>query len=286
MPISPSLLAAHRAKTFHLPPLPRIDSAQQALAWLNQRGFAYFWPIKGIDLPSLWVTVAGNKPVASNHDDPGHVTWRWKDAALDQRIWYYAKILRRKATFISLDVAPYFYALSENYGSPEEDYLLIYEQGRLTLAAKQIYEALLKEGPLNTLDLRKAARLTSKQSDAEFNRALEDLQSDFKILPVGVAKAGAWKYAFIYAVTAQHYPEIVEKARSIGEAAARAILCGLYFRSLGAAQLKDVVKLFGWSPALAQRSVKSLIDGGQLTGSLSLPSRAGQWFALPELLDG
>lgn len=284
MPLSPSLLATHRAKTFHLPPLPRIQTPQQALKWVNERGFVYFWPIKGIDLPSLWVTVAGDKPVVSNHDDPGHITWRWKDSALDQRVWYYAKILRRKATFISLDVAPYFYALTENYGAPEEDYLLIYEQGRLTLAAKQIYEALLKEGPLNTVDLRKAARLTSKQSDTEFNRALEDLQADFKILPVGIAEAGAWKYSFIYAITAYHYPEIPEKARSIGEAAAREALCGLYFRSLGAAQLKDLVKLFGWGPALTQRTVKSLMDSGQLIGNQALPSQAGEWFALPELL--
>lgn len=284
MQLSPTLLTTHRAKTFHIPPLPRIQNPQQALKWVNERGFAYFWPIKGIELPSLWVTVAGERPVGANHDDPGHITWGWKDGALDQRIWYYAKILRRKATFISLDVAPYFYALSENYGSPEEDYLLIYEQGRLTLAAKQIYEALLKEGPLHTIDLRKAARMTSKQSDAEFNRALEDLQSDFKILPVGIAKAGAWKYAFIYDVVAHHYPELPEKARSIGEAAAREKLCRLYFDSLGAAQLKDVVKLFGWGPALTQRAVKSLMDSGQLTGSLTLSSGAGEWFALPELL--
>lgn len=284
MQLSPALLAAHRARTFHLPPLPRIQNPQQALTWVNGRGFVYFWPIKGIDLPNLWVTVAGERPVGSNHDDPGHITWGWKDDALDKRIWYYGKVLRHKATIISLDVAPYFYALSENYGAPEEDYLLAYEQGRLTLAARQVYEAILKEGPLHTIDLRKAARLTSKQSDTEFNRALEVLQADFKLLPVGVAKAGAWKYAFIYDIVAHHYPELPEKARSIGEAAARETLCGWYFRSLGAAQLKDLVKLFGWGPAITQRVVKSLIDRGQLIGSLTLPTQAGEWLALPELL--
>ncbi len=145
MQLSAALLAAHRARTFHLPPLPRIQNPQQALTWVNERGFVYFWPIKGIDLPSLWVTVAGERPVGSNHDDPGHITWGWKDDALDKRIWYYGKILRRKATIISLDIAPYFYALSENYGAPEEDYMLAYEQGHLTLAAKQVYEAILKK---------------------------------------------------------------------------------------------------------------------------------------------
>jgi hypothetical protein len=282
--LSPELLAAHRAKTFHLPPLPRIQNPDEALAWVNERGFAYFWPIKGINLPSLWVTVAGDRPVGANHDDPGHVTWGWKDASLGKRTWYYAKILRRKATFIALDVAPYFYALSENYGSPEEDYLLAYEQGRLTLAAKQVYEALLKEGALNTVELRKAARLTSKQSDAEFNRALEVLQADFKLLPVGVAQAGAWNYAFIYDVTAHYFPELPEKARAIGEAEAREKLSELYFRSVGAAQLKELVKLFGWGPKITHRTVKRLMDGGKLLGSLTLDGQAGEWIALPELV--
>ena len=75
---------------------------------------------------------------------------------------------------ISLDVAPYFYALSENYGSPEEDYLLAYEEGRLTQAAKQVYEAILQEGALNTIDLRRAAKLGNAK-ESEFNRALEYL---------------------------------------------------------------------------------------------------------------
>lgn len=277
-------LAAHRVQTYHLAPAPRLQNPDQALAWVNARGFAYFWPIKGIDLPSLWVTVAGDRPVADAHDDPGHVTWGWKDGALGKRRWYYAKVLRKKATLIALDVAPYFYALTENYGSPEEDHLVLYEAGRLTLAAKQIYEALLKEGALNTLDLRKAARLTSTQSEAEFSRALETLQVDFKILPVGVAAAGAWKYAFIYDVVARHYPELPEQARLIGEAEAREKLAGLYFHSVGAAQARDLQKLFGWGPTLTQRVLKRLVDGGQVTGGLSRPDQVGEWFALSSLV--
>src|SRR5512134_3373194 len=219
-------LNLHRTRTFNLPPSKRLSSPSQALKFVNARGFVYFWPIKGIDLPSLWTAVAGNRVVADKHDDPGHVTWGWKDNALGKKTWYYAKILRRKATLISLEIAPYFYALSENYGSPEEDYLLAYEEGRLTQAAKQVYEALLKEGALNTLDLRKAAKLTNAK-ESEFNKALEVLQSDFKILPVGVAEAGAWKYSFIYEITTRHYPELQEQARFIGESEARTKLAEL-----------------------------------------------------------
>jgi hypothetical protein len=103
---------SYRAQTFCLPPLHRISTPAQALDFVNARGFVYFWPIKGVDLPSLWTAVAGDRPVADEHDDPGHITWRWKDDALNKKIWYYAKVLRRKATLISLITAPYFYALS------------------------------------------------------------------------------------------------------------------------------------------------------------------------------
>jgi len=274
-------LNSHRARTFRLPPSPRVTSPKAALHFVNARGFVYFWPIKGIDLPSLWTAVAGNRVVADKHDDPGHVTWGWKDNALGRKIWYYAKILRRKATMISLEIAPYFYALSENYGSPDEDYLLAYEEGRLTQAAKQIYEALLKEGALNTIDLRRAAKLANAK-ESEFNKALEVLQSDFKILPIGVSEAGAWKYSFIYEIVSRHYPDLAEKARSISEAEARRKLVELYFASVGAAQERDVNKLFGWQKELTARTISGLIEKRKLVKS-EHPKQKAEWLVLPEL---
>ncbi len=277
-------LSRQRAASYHLPPAPRIATPESALEWVNRRGFVYFWPISGVDLPSLWTAVAGDRPVADEHDDPGHVTWGWKDSALGKRQWYYAKLLRRKATLVSLETAPYFYALSDNYGSPEEDHLIAYREGRLTLEAKQVYEALLDKGPLHTIELRREARLASKGSDSLFNRALEVLQADFKILPVGVAEAGAWRYAFIYDLTARHMPELPEKARAIGEAEARNRLLELYFASVGAAQLRDVTRLFGWGNELTVRALKRLMDSGQVTGGALRSDKAGEWYALTSLI--
>lgn len=274
-------LNSYRARTFRLPPSPRVTSPKAALDFVNARGFVFFWPIKGIDLPSLWTAVAGNRVVADKHDDPGHITWGWKDNALGKRIWYYAKILRRKATMISLEVAPYFYALSENYGSPEEDYLLAYEEGRLTQAAKQVYEVLLKEGALNTIDLRRAAKLANAK-ESEFNKALEVLQSDFKILPIGVSEAGAWKYSFMYEIVSRHYPDLPEKARFINEAEARRRLVEHFFAAVGAAQERDVNKLFGWQKELSARTIAGLVEKRELV-ELEHPKQKGEWLALPEL---
>jgi hypothetical protein len=274
-------LNGHRAKTFRLTPFSRVRSPKAAREYVNERGFIYFWPIKGIDLPNLWTAVAGNRVVADKHDDPGHITWGWKDNALGKKIWYYAKILRKKATMISLDIAPYFYALSENYGSPEEDYLLAYEEGRLSQAAKQVYEALLNEGAMHTIDLRSTAKLTNAK-ESEFNKALEVLQADFKILPVGVAKAGAWKYAFIYEIVSRHYPDLPEKARFVSEGDARRKLVELYFESVGAAQERDLQKLFGWPSELTKRTISGLMEKGKVV-EVDHSTQKGKWLALIKL---
>ena len=182
---------------------------------------------------------------------------------------------------ISLEIAPYFYALSENYGSPDEDYLLAYEEGRLTQSAKQVYETLLNEGSLNTLDLRKAAKL-SNAKDSEFNKALEVLQADFKILPVGVAQAGAWKYSHIYEIVPRHFPSLPEQARKIGENVARAKLLELYFESVGAATEPDAAKLFGWKKELLARAIAGLVQKKIIVES-EHPKQKGKWLALPKL---
>lgn len=290
--ISYDLLQEYRSRMFRTAPGLRIKTKEEAIRYVNQLGFVFFWPIKDILLPSLWTAAAGDRPVADAHDDPGHVTWGWKDSLLGQHQWYYGKVLRKKSTMISLSVTPNFYALTENYGAPEEDYLTQYEQGKLTQESKTVYEALLDEGPLDTIALRKTAHLTSRESDARFNKALTDLQADFKIIPVGVSQAGAWNYAFIYDILPRHYPEIVEGARFIGEEDARQRLAGLYLKAVGGAQLRDLTRLFGWQPTQARRALEGLILAGDVQTGLEIQapenpiSKSGahsDWFLLSEL---
>jgi hypothetical protein len=282
--LTPDLLNAYRAGTFRTRPGARLHTKEDAIAFVRERGFVFFWPITGITLPSLWTAVAGDRPVADEHDDPGHVTWGWKDELLGQDAWYYAKVLRKKSTMIAMEAAPYFYALSENYGSPAEDYLTLYEQGRLTLEAKLLYEALLDQGPLDTVALRKAAHMSGPESEGRFNRALTDLQADFKVLPVGVTQAGAWHYAFAYDIVARHYPELPEAAQAISERQAWRKLTELYFASVGAAQLSDVTRLFGWGLPAAQWALDSLIEEGILCRGLEVEGRRGEWIAHKDLL--
>ncbi len=275
-------IQAHRAETYRLH--QPVTSKDQAVAFVNEGGFTFFWPIKSAELPSLWVAVAGDRPVPNEHDDPGHITWRWKDDLLDKRRWYYAKVLRRKATMISLALAPAFYALSRNYGDPDSDYLQQYMDGELSREAKLIYEALLREGPMHTVALRKATFMAGKEPNYAFTRGLEELQRDFKILPVGTTEAGAWRYAYVYDCVHRHFPELPSKARAIGLQEARTTLVRHYFASVGAAQLRDVRKIFWWKNKHVKESVNRLMDEGVLQDGLNHPTYRGEWLALTELV--
>jgi hypothetical protein len=274
----------YRQKTFRFQPMLRVKSEADAISYVKERGFIYFWPIRGITLPSLWGAVAGDRPVADAHDDPGHVTWGWKDQNLGGHHWYYGKVLRKKATMISLSLAPYFYALSENYGSPEDDYRTLYEQGLMTQEARLVYEVLLDQGVMDTPALRRATHLSSRASESRFNRAMADLQADFKIVPVSVTQAGAWHYAFAYDIVPRHYPDIPEKAQNITERQARRELAFHYLRSLGAAQIRDLQRLFAWRAATVDFALNQLLEENILERGFQIEGLAGEWVVLKDLL--
>ena len=242
----------------------RLRTVGEAQDFVDQVGFCFLWPIKGIEMPNLFHAIAGQvRPVPAVHNDPDlSRCWGWKDHSLDKRWWYYGKCLRRRATLVSLALLPHFYALSENFGALD-DYLQEYEDGRLTAEAKAIYEAILEHGPLDTVRLRREARMSAKSAKTRFDRALVELQVGLKVLPVGVARTGAWNYAFNYEILQRHFPELPEQARRIGRAEARRTLVSRYLESIVAADRKMIAKVFhvlNWTPRELDRTIAALLE--------------------------
>ncbi len=279
-----SNILQYQTNTFRYSDKLRLRYPEQAIEYVNERGFILFWPVKGLRFPSLWGAVAGDRPVADEHDDPGHISWNWKDTLLNKRVWYYARLIKKKNTIVSLDAIPYFYALSPNYGEPEEDFEDQYQQGLLPLEAKLVFEALLKKGPLDTISLRKESHLTGAASQSPFNRALEILQTQLKVLPVAVSEAGAWGYSFVYDLTHRYYPDLAEKARNISETAAMDHLMNLYFKSLGVSKARDAAVFFRWSLPQVERSLQRLTKKEELIGDVQIDNRAGDYLAIPGLI--
>jgi hypothetical protein len=271
--IDEQLLEKYRKETYRLNSGRQVRSPAEAVQFINERGFVFFWPVKGFELPSLWKAVAGDRPVPNEHDDPGHVTWGWKDSMLDKKRWYYGKLLRKRATMVSMEIIPYFYALSERVGDLD-DYLLLYDEGKLTFEEKTIAEALLKHGALNTIELRQKALLSAKSAKSRFERALASLQGGLWVLPVGVAEAGAWRYSFIYELFDRWYPEVVNQAREISRKDAYQKLISLYLESMGVASSKEIGHLFRWETDIVMETLEGLV-----ASELVLPVGEDKWAA-------
>lgn len=56
-----------------------------------------------------------------------------------------------------------------------------------------------------------------------------------------------------------------------------------YFASVGAAQLRDVTKLFGWSNEIANRTVNKLVEQNILVKTAH-PKQVGEWIAISKII--
>lgn len=245
----------------------RLTSQEQAQGFVDDVGFCFLFPIQSIEMPSLWDAIAGRvvKTYSSHSGYEIERTWGWKDDALNKRLWYYGKLIRSRATLVGLHFLSNFYALSENYGDTEHDYLEEYRAGRLSAEAKAIYEALLKNGALDAVRLRREAHMISEANKPRFEKALTELQAGLKVLPVGIAEAGAWRYAFIYELLPRWLPDVPERARSIGRGPARRAILDQYIRNVIAATPQSAARVFGWSLADTRQAAEALAKEGRLS---------------------
>jgi hypothetical protein len=262
--ISLENLNIYRRKIYRSSIEDRIRTLDAAVGFINQRGLIAFWPLNGIPMPSLWAVAAGDRPVPDEHDDPGHITWGWKDELLSRKKCFYARILCKRNFFVSLDLLPNLYALSRNTGDPSEDHKVLYDSGELSHPAFLIYKTILNSGPMDTITLKRAAHLTGKEGDRQFNQAIDSLQNDIKILPVGISRSGGWHYAFIYDLVPRHFPDLIERTRFISEPFARKSLILNYLNSVGAASETEIHKLFRWELNITRSVMDELIASQQV----------------------
>jgi hypothetical protein len=137
----------------------------------------------------------------------------------------------------------------------------------MTAEAKQIYEALLEHDPLDTIRLRREARMSAGSAKSRFERALVELQVGFKVLPIGVARVGAWRYAFIYEIVQRHYPELPRQARQIKRSEARRTLVQRYLDNVVAAQRRMIERVFrvqGWTGTELTHTIDALLEDGAI----------------------
>jgi len=137
----------------------------------------------------------------------------------------------------------------------------------MTAEAKAIYEAILENGPLDTVRLRREARMSAESAKSRFDRALVELQVGLKVLLIGVAHTGAWNYAFTYELFQRWFPEVPEQARAIKRSEARRVLVSRYLDNVVAADRQMIAKVFHvlkWTSRELEWTINALLEEGAI----------------------
>lgn len=254
----------------------RLHSEEEAAQFIDEVGFCLLFPHRGIEVPSLWEAICGRqRKIPRHHDDYElRLAWNWKDSLPSKRRVFYGKYLKRKPTFISLKLFPYFYALSGNYGGLD-DYLIEYEDGKLSYEAKCVYESLLEWGALPTSILRHKAGLSGKSNASRFDRALVELQMGLKIAKVGISDANRWKYCYVYDMLPRWLPAEVEQARDISRREAMKKIILTHLDTVVIATPTEIGRLFRWGTRELDRAIDSLAEEGILITNVRIEDKGG-----------
>jgi len=283
--ISGAELQDARDRRYRRQPALRLAGERDALQFLNDVGISLLFSARSIELPTLWGAICGeDRPVPRHHDDHElGLAWQWKDTIPGRREVLYGKFLKGRPVFISLDLAPNFYALSDNYGDPE-DYLNAYHAGLMSEEAKRVYESLLEKGPLPTSQLRREAGITSKGAAKYFDRAITELQMSYQIVKTGISDANRWGYCYVYDLFVRHFPNLVAEARHIRQDDAAATILTRYLATVYAAKPATIGRLLGWDAWRLQRTIEQVIAAGCIAGGVRIEGQAGDFIVHTSLL--
>jgi hypothetical protein len=215
--LQPDWIATERERRYRRLPALRVQTIEAATEFIEDVGFAMFWPIKDVEAPSRFHALAGReRRVPNEHDDPDiSLCWGWKDQSLGGPRWYYSHLLRRKATLIAPRLWAAFYALTRNYGDLRDYLEQVRERNHDTRGAPDLRGA---AGARPVAHGRAAAqdRHDGQREQGALRARPAGPPGDMKALPVGVAEAGAWRYSFVYDIPMRHNPGLAEQARQIG----------------------------------------------------------------------
>ncbi len=277
-------LLKRRNHRYRRTPQRRLKTLTDALAFINEVGFCFIFSAEGNEAPTLYEAILGEpSDWSTQHDAETGLAWRWKDDLPIAKRCFYGKILRGKPVLVALDLFPYFYAISGNYGDLDQ-YLEDYQDGKISLPAKQIYEALLFHGAMPTSALRRRANLPGKDNARAFERGLTELQAGLKITKTGISEANRWHYCYVYDLLPRWLPDLVQQGVAIRSRDAYPAILERYLRTVIAAHPDDIIRLFGWSVDTVERAIARLAEDGRVHTGIEITGLEGAHVVIADAL--
>ena len=229
----------------------------------------------------LWEAVVGRArprwPRRSHHDDGVGLTWRLKDDLPAARRVYYGKLLRGRPVLVALDLFPAFYALARGR-QRARDFLAEYEAGRLSLTAKRLLDALLREHPQFTRGLRANTFLLEPGRTREFERAMTELQQGLWVVKTEERYEPTFSYR--WDLVEAWLPDLVAEGRRLSRAAALDRLVERYLGGAAYASLARLARLLGVPAADVAASVARLARTGKVLQT-PIAGWPGTWLVRP-----
>jgi len=225
---------------------PRVETIEQAAAFVTDVHCALLFPFETIALPSLWEAIAGPDEVAFTTWGPNEDRiWAWKDELAARGLAWYGKLVRKRATLLSPVLLADLYP-----GNGDVD-----DFRRLPLGADAARVAgALAGGPLPQSILREEVGLTGKAGKGRFDRAMIDLQRHLLVTHAGVWEQEAGWPAAVIALTASVFD--VGGRRDPVAAAAKYVTTAL---EVTAAELG---RAFAWPVVEARAALDALVAQG------------------------
>jgi hypothetical protein len=258
-----------------------VRSAVAALAFVNSVGFCstFFRFPEGV--ACLWEAVVGRArprwPKRSHHDDGVGLTWRLKDDLPAARRVYYGKLLRGRPLLVALELFPAFYALVRGR-QRARDYLAEYEAGRLSLTARRVMDALAREHPQYTRELRANAFLLEPSRTREFERAMAELQQGLWVVKSEERYEPSFSYRWELVDT--WLPDLVAEGRKLSRAGALDRLIARYAAGAAFTTASRLRRLFGVPAAELDASVARLVQRRALE-DVVVAGWPGRWLVAP-----
>ena len=263
-----------------------MRTTRGALAFVNDVGFCSTFYCSPEGVPCLWEAVVGRArprwPRHSHHDDGVGLTWRLKDDLPAGRHVYYGKVLKARPMLVALDVFPSFYALARGR-QRARDYRSEYEAGRLSHTARRLMDALTREHPQYTRELRGNAFLLDPGKTREFERAMAELQQGLWVVKTEERYEPSFSYR--WDLLEAWLPDAVAEGRRLSRAAALDRLVARYLETAVFANMRGVARLFGVPLAEIVDSVRRLTRRGVVIET-AVAGWPGLWLLAGSVVDG
>ena len=247
----PEAIEALRDQAWQRDEESRIEDRAAAESFIKKVGFCNALTDNRHVGPSLYVAVCGRRdahlPRNVQKDPECRLAWNIKDEVIRTGRVYYAKLARARTMFVAAGLVPYFNAI---WGVPRSR-----ESKILSEPAQAVLKVLRREWEMGTRDLRAASAVPSRHP---FNKAIDELQRTFKVIPSDVVYEPSFTY--IWSLAEARFPaelrQKVARETALREIA-RAYLSGAKLTLAG-----ELARATGLSRADAGLGNWALVDEG------------------------